>query len=228
LSLSADRSAAPAVFDRYHLSESAFVSLKDAGNRARAEWRNIRSSEDRLMGMRTEAPTLFRTRGWFASLVFINGFGTIALLALLAMVCGVPLVFPSVGPTAFLLFASPEAPSACPRNTLCGHAIGIVCGYGALWLTGLQHTPSAMLEGVNLARVIAAALSLAATGALMILFRVVHSPAGATTLIISLGIITQPFHLLAIEAAVALVVIQVVITFRLRGIPYPLWSARPG
>jgi CBS-domain-containing membrane protein len=160
--------------------------------------------------------------------VFINGFATIALLALLAMVWRVPLVFPSVGPTALLLFASPEAPSACPRNTLCGHAIGILCGYGALWLTGLQHAPSAMLEGVNLARVIAAAVSLATTGALMILFGVVHSPAGATTLIISLGIITQPLYLLAIEAAVALIVIQAFVIHRMRGVAFPLWSPRTG
>ena len=159
-----------------------------------------------------------------ASVVFVNGFATIALLAVLAMVCRVPLVFPSVGPTAFLLFASPETASACPRNTLCGHAIGILCGYGALCLMGLQHAPSAMLEGVNLARVIAAASSLAFTGALMILFRVVHSPAGATTLIISLGLITDPLYLLAIGAAVALIVIQALVTHRLRGIPYPLWS----
>ena len=156
--------------------------------------------------------------------VFINGFGTIALLALLAMLWRVPLVFPSLGPTAFLLFASPDAPSACPRNTLCGHAIGILCGYGALWLTGLQHAPSAMVEGVNLARVAAAALSLASTGALMILFDVVHSPAGATTLIISLGIITHPLYLLAIEAAVALIVIQAIVVHRLRGVAYSLWS----
>lgn len=165
-----------------------------------------------------------RHGGLLASGVFINGFAAIALLAVLAMICRVPFVFPSVGPTALLLFASPEAPSGCPRNTLCGHAIGILCGYGALWITGLQHAPSAMLEGVNLARVIAAAISLASTGALMILFRVVHSPAGATTLIISLGIITRPAYLLAIEAAVALIVVEALVTYRLRGIPYPLWS----
>lgn len=165
-------------------------------------------------------------RTMLAWLVFINGFATIALLALLAMVWRVPLVFPSLGPTAFLLFASPDVPSACPRNTLCGHAIGVLCGYGALWLMGLQHAPSAMLEGVNLARVAAAALSLASTGALMILFGVVHSPAGATTLIISLGIITRPMHVLAIEAAVTMIVIQAIVTHRLRGVTFPLWSPR--
>jgi CBS domain-containing membrane protein len=177
------------------------------------------------MGTTRETTTTAGHRALLAWVAFINGFATIALLAVLAMLWRVPLVFPSLGPTAFLLFASPEAPSACPRNTLCGHAIGILCGYGALWLTGLQHAPSAMLEGVNLARVAAAALSLALTGALMILFGVVHSPAGATTLIISLGIITRPLYLVAIEAAVALIVVQALVTHRLRGVAFPLWSS---
>jgi HPP family len=137
------------------------------------------------MRMKGQTTTTSARPALLVWVVFINGFATIALLALLAMVWRVPLVFPSLGPTAFLLFASPDLPPACARNTLCGHAIGILCGYGALWLTGLQHAPSAMLEGVNLARVVAAALSLASTGALMILFGVVHSPAGATTLIIA-------------------------------------------
>src|ERR1051326_179824 len=180
------------------------------------------------MPTRIEKPRTSASSALLAPLVFVNVFATIALLALLAMAWRVPLVFPSLGPTAFLLFASPESPSACPRNTLCGHAIGILCGYGALCLTGLQHAPSAMLEGVNLARVIAAAVSLASTGALMLVFRVAHSPARATTLIISLGIITHPLYLLAIEAAVALIVIQALVTHRLRGIQYPLWAPRAG
>ena len=52
------------------------------------------------------------------------------------MISGSPLVFPSLGPTAFLLFHDPTLPAASPRNTLCGHAIGILCGYGSLWLMG--------------------------------------------------------------------------------------------
>lgn len=150
----------------------------------------------------------FRERWVSALLVFINGFVTIAILSLLAMFTRIPFVFPSLGPTAFLLFFSPDAPGSRPHNTICGHAIGILCGYGALWLVGLQRDPSAMLEGVGFHRVLAAGLSLATTGAFMILLRAIHPPAGATTLIISLGIITQPFHLLMIEVAVVLMVVQ--------------------
>jgi CBS-domain-containing membrane protein len=158
-----------------------------------------------------------------AAFVFANGFITIAILAVVARISGTPFVFPSLGPTAFLLFATPLLPAASPRNTIYGHAIGIACGYGALWATGLAHAPPAMATGVSWDRVVAAALSLAATGGLMILLDAPHPPAGATTLIISLGIVTHPFHLAVIEVAVALLVLQAIGINRLAGTAYPLW-----
>jgi CBS-domain-containing membrane protein len=168
----------------------------------------------------------FPARPVWALFMFVNGFLTIAILAGVAMVSRVPFVFPSLGPTAFLFFFTPLAPTASPRNTLYGHAIGILCGYGALWLTGLRDAGPASLVGVDGPRVLAAALSLASTGALMILARAAHPPAGATTLIVSLGIVTRPFHLFIIEVAVALMALQAIGINRLAGLDYPLWSPR--
>ena len=79
-------------------------------------------------------------------------------------------------------------------------------------------TPASMAQ-----ELLAAALSLSATGALMALFRVSHPPAGATTLIVSLGIISQPKELVIIEVAVILLTVQAFAINRLAGIPYPLW-----
>jgi hypothetical protein len=160
----------------------------------------------------------------WASFVFVNSFVSVAILAGLALVFQTPFVFPSVGPTAFQLYFTPLAPTASPRNTLCGHAIGIGCGYAALWLVGLEHAPSALLEELHWRRVLAVALSLATTGALMVLLDVVHAPAAATVLIVSLGIITTPAHLGIIELAVALLVLKALAVHRLAGIDYPLWS----
>ena len=168
----------------------------------------------------------FHERLVWAAFMFINGFVTIALLAATAMVTRIPFIFPSLGPTAFLLFFTPNAPTASPRHTVYGHAIGIFCGYGALWLMHLQHAPPALVTGVDVHRVIAAALSLAATGALMILCKAAHPPAGATTLIISLGIVTRPFYLLVIELAVVLLCLQAIAINRLAGLDYPLWARR--
>lgn len=168
----------------------------------------------------------FQERLVWAAFMFINGFVTIAILAATAMVTRIPFIFPSLGPTAFLLFFTPNAPTASPRHTIYGHAIGIFCGYGALWLMHLEHAPPALVTGVDLHRVVAAALSLAATGALMILLKAAHPPAGATTLIISLGIVTRPFYLVIIEVAVALLCLQAIAINRLAGLDYPLWARR--
>jgi CBS-domain-containing membrane protein len=168
----------------------------------------------------------FPERPVWALFMFINGFVSIALLAGVAMLTKTPFIFPSLGPTAFLFFFTPTLPTASPRHTLLGHAIGIACGYGSLLVTGLEHAPPAIVTGVDLARVIAAALSLASTGALMILLKAAHPPAGATTLIISLGIVTAPFNLLVIEIAVALLVLQAIAINKAAGIDYPLWARR--
>jgi CBS-domain-containing membrane protein len=170
--------------------------------------------------------TRFDERKVWAAFMFVNGFITIMLLAVVALATGSPFVFPSLGPTAFLLFFDPRSPSASPHHAVIGHAIGILCGYGSLLLFNLEHSGSALALGMTWPRVLAAALSLASTGALMILFNAAHPPAGATTLIISLGAITGVLHLIVIEVALVLLVVQAVVINRLAGLDYPLWRPR--
>jgi CBS domain-containing membrane protein len=172
--------------------------------------------------------TRYPGRRIWALFVLLNGFITIALLGAVAALSGTPFIFPSLGPTAFLFFSNPTIAAASPRNTIYGHAIGLACGYGSLWLLGLQSSPPALQTGVDLARLMAAALSLASTGALMVLLAAPHPPAGATTLIVSLGIITRPLHLVLIEAAVGVLTLQAFVINRLAGIDYPAWAARKG
>jgi CBS domain-containing membrane protein len=155
---------------------------------------------------------------------FINGCVSIGIMAALAVVTGSPFIFPSLGPTAFLFFYTPTAPSASPRNTIVGHAIGAAMGYFSLVVTGLTLAGPALSVGVTWSRVIAAALSLGLTSGLMVLLKSPHPPAGATTLIISLGILTKPWQLLLLMAAVILLTLQALAINRLAGIPYPLWN----
>ena len=165
-------------------------------------------------------------RMW-ALFMFVNGFISIGILCVLAMVFRTPFIFPSLGATAFLVFFTPTTPAASPRNALCGHALGITCGYAALWVTGLHHAGPAIYAELGWARVLAAALSLASIGALMILLNVPHPPAGATTLIVSLGIISKPAYLVVLELAVGLLVGQAIVINRLTGVRYPLWASVP-
>jgi hypothetical protein len=48
--------------------------------------------------------------------------------------------------------------------------------------------------------------------------------AGATTLIVSLGIVSRPFYLPIIEVAVAALVEQAIVINRLAGLDYLLWA----
>lgn len=155
---------------------------------------------------------------------FVNGCISIGLMSVLAVITHSPFIFPSLGPTAFLFFYTPTAPSASPRNTLIGHAVGVIAGYFSLVVTGLTMAGPALAVGVTWPRVIAAALSLGLTAGLMVLLKSPHPPAGATTLIISLGILRQPWQLVLLMVAVVLLTLQAIIINRLAGIPYPLWN----
>ena len=163
----------------------------------------------------------------WALFMFVNGFISIGILCGLAMLFRTPFIFPSLGAIAFLVFFTPTTPAASPRNTLCGHAIALICGYAALWVTGLQHAGPAIVAQFGWARILAAALSLGATGALMIRLNVPHPPAAATTLIVSLGLVSRPAYLVILEAGVALLVVQAIIINRLTGVRYPLWASVP-
>jgi CRP-like cAMP-binding protein len=163
----------------------------------------------------------------WALFMFINAFISIGILCGLAKVFRTPFIFPTLGAIAFLVFFTPTTPAASPRNALCGHAVALVCGYAALWVTGLQYAGPAIVTELGWARILAVALSLAMTGALMIRLNVPHPPAAATTLIVSLGLVTRPGYLVVLEAGVALLVVQAIIINRLAGVRYPLWASVP-
>lgn len=155
---------------------------------------------------------------------FLSSCLSIGLMSVLAVVTASPFIFPSLGPTAFLFFYRPTAPAASPRNTVVGHGIGVLAGYVSLVLTGLTSAGPALAVGMTWPRVIAAALSLGLTAGLMVLVKSPHPPAGATTLIISLGILTKPWQLGLLMIAVLLLTLQAFTINRLAGIPYPLWN----
>lgn len=172
-------------------------------------------------------PLMKRYNSTFVLGVFalLNGFLSIALMALTAYVTRQPFIFPSLGPTAFLLFYTPQAPAASPRNTLIGHLIGVIMGYLALAIFGLTNAGPALATGVSVARVGAAGLSLGLTAGCMVWLKAPHPPAGATTLIVSLGILTKINQMVVLMVAVVLLVVQGFAINRLAGLDYPVWAS---
>lgn len=163
------------------------------------------------------------TRGVMGLYVLVNSAITIAILSGIAVLTHEPFVFPSLGPTAFVLFFAATSVSSCPRNVFCGHLIGVLCGFAALTIFGLNNTPPD-LESLTWAQVGSITLALCSTLSLMVWLGVAHAPAGATTLIVALGLLRTPGHLVILMVAVAALIAQGFVINRLAGIKYPVWA----
>ncbi len=171
-------------------------------------------------------PRLARRRGRdvvFGAFAFASSLVSIAIIAAIAGWAREPLAFPALGPTAFLIFDHPRAEAAAPRNAVLGHALAIAFGYGALAAFGLRHAPPAIGGGLTAPRIGAVAVSLGLTAGAMAFFRIPHPPAAATTLVVSLGLVTRPTGLVALMLGVVVLLVQGEVLDRLGGLGYPLW-----
>lgn len=140
---------------------------------------------------------------------------------LVGLLLKTPWLFPSLGPTVMIFFESRATPAARPRSALIGHGVGLVVGYGCLAAFGLTRSPSIVQSGVTVPHLLAGALSVAVTAAVLVLLRAPHPPAGATTLIVSLGILREPLQLLSMAGAVVLITVLGVVLNRLLLGPAP-------
>ncbi len=142
----------------------------------------------------------------FTNFVFTGSL--LSTLGTIALVLQQPFVFPSLGPTAFLLATKPNAEITSAKNTIFGHLVGAICGYISLVFFGLTNTPAMIVSGISIQFILAAVFSIALTSFFMILFSVEHPPAGATTLIISLGILHTIPDITVLMVAVILLYLQ--------------------
>lgn len=166
----------------------------------------------------------WRNRG-NAIYTFVGSLVAIGLSGLWAYLVKQPLVFPSLGATAFLIFETPLAEVGTPRNTIIGHTVGVAAGAASLALFGLLDAPSVYVAGVTLGRVGAIALAVALTGGILRLLRAAHPPAGATTIIVASGLLAKPRQMLDVLIGVLLLTIAGWLLNRLMGVPAPSWRA---
>jgi CBS domain-containing membrane protein len=166
----------------------------------------------------------WRNRG-NALYTFIGSLLAIGLSGMWAYIVNQPLVFPSLGATAFLIFETPMAEVATPRNTMIGHTVGVAAGAVSLFLFGLLNAPSVYVSGVTIDRVFAIALAVALTGGVLRVLRAAHPPAGATTIIVASGLLAKPRQMLDILIGVLLLTIAGWLLNRLMGVAAPVWAA---
>lgn len=184
------------------------------------------SDQVRGLGKRFKISALekhHKSRYVLTAYVFVNSAITIVLLSLIAMATNAPFVFPSLGPTAFMLFFASMSAGASPKYVISGHLIAVLAGVCGLAIFGLLNV-GPDLEQVTWQRLGAVAFCLSVTLSLMVLLNVPHPPAGATTLIVGLGLMRTPGQLAVLMLAVVLLVGQAMVINRLAGLKYPWWN----
>jgi hypothetical protein len=62
----------------------------------------------------------------------VNAIIAILGISLIAWLLDMPVLFPALGPSAFLLFSQPFSTAAAPRQVVVGHAVGMLTGL-ATW-----------------------------------------------------------------------------------------------
>ncbi len=99
-----------------------------------------------------------------------------------------PLLFASLGPTAYEQCEFPHRPSARPWNVIGGHMVAIVIGFA---LVAVLHVGSAgKINGdtaVNWPRLAASALAVALTAGLNMLLKATQPAAFASALLVTMG-----------------------------------------
>lgn len=132
------------------------------------------------------------------------------VLGAIAWVSGQPFIFPSLGPTAFILAFERRGERTRSFRIVGSHIIGGIAGLLAYWLLAsgvtITVTPSALsMEGFSLAA--SATLSIILTSWGMIATDTIHAPACATTLIVSLGLLSTPVQVGIIIVSVLILVV---------------------
>ena len=112
----------------------------------------------------------------------------IVIVALAGWATQQPLIFASLGPTAYELIETPHRRSAQPYSLVVGHLVGIGAGYLALFLTGAWHAAPVSNAGMPLVRVWCTCLAAVLTVFVNLLIRASQPAATATSLLIAAGL----------------------------------------
>lgn len=162
--------------------------------------------------------------------LFVAGATALATITIMAYLTDLMLLFPPLGPSAFILFYTPLAESASPRNLVMSHAIALICGLAAMALAQalLPGFQAATQATMNWANVTAITVAMGAASISMVLFQCIHPPAAATALIAAMGYLADPIQIGGVLVAVFFLGMEAYLFNRiLGGLPYPLWRFDP-
>ena len=123
---------------------------------------------------------------------------------LVAWLCRSPMLFASLGPTAYELVETPGRPSARGYNVIVGHGCGIASGLAALLVLGQWSARVSPSGEVTLPRVLVAALAALLTVLFTLLVKARQPAAAASSLVVALGAGPHLWHAGFMMAAIIL------------------------
>ncbi|QLH81439.1 HPP family protein [Halosimplex pelagicum] len=145
----------------------------------------------------------------FAVRTAVHAGALLAVTGAVAWLTGTPFVFPSLGPTAYVLATRRTADRSELARVVAAHVVGVAAGLFSyrLLADGVVVTADLAPRSPALAAVVASGvLALALTSAGMVATGAIHPPACATTLIVSLGLLPTLREGLLIAVAVCVLV----------------------
>lgn len=132
--------------------------------------------------------------------------GLVLAMAAIGWATNQPLIFASLGPTAYELVEQPQLPSARTYNIIVGHLIGLGSGFLALYLLNAWAAPRVMATAdVSPERVWAVTISAALTTLVTLALRAGQPAAVATTLLVSTGLMQTRRDAVVIVAGILLI-----------------------
>ena len=131
----------------------------------------------------------------------------ILLLGGLGWAAQQPLLFASLGPTAYEIVEWPLRKSARPYSVIAGHMVALAAAWGALVMCHGLHSPSVATAGtVVVPRIWAAVISVMLTTAVTLAIGASQPAALSTTLLVALGAMQTVRAALDIVVAVLILV----------------------
>ena len=130
----------------------------------------------------------------------------VLVIAAMGWATRMPLIFTSLGPTAYEQLEKPNSPSAKLYNVIAGHMLAMGAGFFSLWALGAWSAPKVASAGfVPAARIWAAVLAVVITTLTTLALKASQPASLSTALLVSLGSMQRGRDALAIFFGVLII-----------------------
>ncbi len=130
----------------------------------------------------------------------------LAIIGAIGIASSEPLLFASLGPSAYLAARKPQERSTKFYNVFMGHLSGLAAGFLAVFALGAWNAPVPFVDSHSLAPVRLFAIALAVLWSLSFdsLLHVDHAPTEATTILVASGVFRTATDALMVIQGVAI------------------------